>query len=104
MKKQLFLMRFRVYVLSLLLVLAMIPTTFSYSQTYDNDKAIVSIDLYENAKSKGLVSYQVDFEGNIQGPEDFSIDGDDVYLLNSADNLILKFTNGYFSKKSIWVK
>ncbi|AEE91100.1 conserved exported protein of unknown function [Tepidanaerobacter acetatoxydans Re1] len=77
MKRQLSFIRFRTYALSLLLVLVMIPTTFSYAQTYDNDKSIVSIDVYENAKSKELLSYQVDFEGNISGPEDFSIDGDD---------------------------
>lgn len=99
MKRQLSFIRFRTYALSLLLVLVMIPTTFSYAQTYDNDKSIVSIDVYENAKSKELLSYQVDFEGNISGPEDFSIDGDDVYLLNSANNSILKFTNGYFSNQ-----
>lgn len=99
MKKQLPFTCFWTCVLSLLLLIVMIPITFSYAQTNSNDKLVVSIEIYGKAKSKDLLNYQVDFEGNISGPEDFSIDGDNVYLLNSAHNSILKFTNGYLSKQ-----
>lgn len=99
MKKQSLFTRLCSFGLSLLLITVVIPTTFSFAQTNNNDKSVVTIEMHDKAKSKDLLSYQVDFEGNISGPEDFSIDGDDVYLLNSAENSILKFTNGNISKQ-----
>ena len=98
MNKQLFFKRVCICAVSVLLITAMIPTAFGYAQT-NGDKSILSIDVNEGDFSKGTLRYHVDFEGNIYGPEDFTLDGDDAYLLDSADNSIMKFTNGYFSEK-----
>lgn len=59
-----------------------------------NDKLLVSVDIDD--RGTGLLSYFLDFKSNILGPEDFAIDGDTVYILNSIDNTVLEFKNGKF--------
>lgn len=44
------------------------------------------------------ISYSTDFEGNIYGPEDFCLDANNAYILNSVNNSIIKFTNGIVDK------
>lgn len=59
-----------------------------------NDKLLVSVDIVSRGTS--LLSYFSDFKANILGPEDFAIDGDNVYILNSIDNTVLEFRNDKF--------
>ena len=57
----------------------------------NNDKLLVSVDI--DGKGTSLLDYFSDFKGNILGPEDFAVDGDSVYILNSIDNTVLEFKN-----------
>lgn len=47
------------------IIAVMIPTTFIFAQTNNNDKQVVTIEMHDKTRSKDLLSYQVDFEGNI---------------------------------------
>lgn len=57
-----------------------------------NDKLLVTVDISD--KGTGILNYFTDFKGNMLGPEDFAVDGDNVYILNSIDNTVLKFMYG----------
>ncbi len=59
-----------------------------------NDKLLVSVDI--GGRGNSLLSYFSDFKANILGPEDFAVDGDTVYILNSIDNTVLEFKNDKF--------
>jgi len=83
-------------VLVLLLTIAFFPIK-SYANLDLNenieDLSVVTVD-FNNSRAKGLISYEKDSEGNISGPEDYAIDGRNIYILNSSDNSILKFVDG----------
>ena len=53
-----------------------------------NDKLLVSVDI--GIRGNSLLNYFMDFKANILGPEDFAVDGDTVYILNSIDNTVLE--------------
>ncbi|MDR1066422.1 MAG: hypothetical protein LBL35_03170 [Clostridiales bacterium] len=84
-------------IVTLLSANAAVSPVLADSLISDIDTPVVSIPITPvngNLRSFGVLSYDTDIEGNIYGPEDFSIDGSDSYLLNSTSNTVLKFVDG----------
>ena len=61
------------------------------------DNVIVSVNIVKGKIN--LIDYFTDFKSNIFGPEDFAVDEDKVYILNSTDNTVLEFVGGKYMCK-----
>ncbi len=74
--------------LSALLVVSLFSTNVNFVEASQADKVMASLGV------NNLISYKEDVEGNLNGPEDFTVDNNDIYLLDSTDNKVIKFNNG----------
>lgn len=61
------------------------------------DTVVLDIPVQSSARSASDLSYVTDDEGNVSGPADFAISGHAVYLLNTAQNCILRYQDGVLS-------
>ncbi len=94
--------RYLHFVLTAVLMFGLFCTNVNFAQASEStDAVVVSIDLNNKLENDNIISYKVDHEGNIYGPEDFTIDNEDIYLLDSSDNKVIKFTNGKATYKKL---
>ncbi|PKM93612.1 MAG: hypothetical protein CVU84_14680 [Firmicutes bacterium HGW-Firmicutes-1] len=61
------------------------------------DKVSIELEIGNDNEKNNLISYKADSEGNISGPEDFTMENNDIYILDSTDNKVIKSTNNQVS-------
>lgn len=85
--------------LSLLLCFSGSTVIYATDVILNDDQIIISASISSSQESNyrsssSVLSYRTDIEGNVYGPEDYIIDGINTYILNSANNTILKYVSG----------
>ena len=94
---------FFLFFLSLLLCFSVSTSMYATDVVISDDQIIISATLSSSQESNyrsspSILSYRTDSEGNVYGPEDYIIDGTNTYLLNSANNTVLKYVSGNLSE------
>lgn len=68
-------------------------TLISFSSATSVSTIILDLSVGQSARSEVSISYHVDEQGSVFGPQDYFVTKDTVYLLDSAQNRILSYHN-----------